>query len=152
MSRRDTASTRRGPTISRQQKAGVTLSVARINTLLKKAKVSKHVSSRAPLYVAGVMETVVDSVVKQAVENARNGPRDTKGALICKRVDNVDVINAVRSDPDLARLCTGFAFASNAPSIKPIKHILSGAQQEKRRQDKNVRKAMAAEDDAGVMD
>ena len=136
--------------VSRQAKAGVTLSVARINTGLRKGRVAKHVSSRAPLYVAGVLETIVDSIMKQTTDNVLKGPRDGKGTLVTRRVGNADIINVVRSDPDLARLCTGFAFASNAPSIKPIKHILSGAQQEKRRQDKNARKAMAAEDDAGM--
>lgn len=130
----------RGPTISRQEKAGVTLSVARLNKELRRGQ-AQHVSSRAPLYVAGVMEVVIDSIVKQAVENARNGPRNAQGHLVIKRVDNVDVINAVRSDPDLARLCNGFAFASNAPAIKPIKHILSGAEQDKRRKAKAERAA-----------
>lgn len=120
-----------------QEKAGVTLSVARLTKELRRGQ-AKHVSSRAPLYVAGVMEVVIDSIVKQAVEHARNGPRNAQGR---KRVDNVDVINAVRSDPDLARLCNGFAFASNAPAIKPIKHILSGAEQDKRRKAKAERAA-----------
>ena len=133
----------RGPTISRQEKAGVTLSVARINKHLRKGRAAKErVSSRAPLYVAGVMEVVVDSIVKQAVENARNGPRNAQGHLVVKRVDNVDVINAVRSDPDLARLCNGFAFSSNAPAIKPVMHILSGAEQDKRRKAKALAKAV----------
>lgn len=141
----------RGPTISRQQKAGVTLSVARVNNGLKKGThVAKHVSSRAPLYAAGVMETVVDSVLKQAVENARNGPRDSKGHLVCKRVDNIDIIQAVRADPDLARLCIGFAFASNAPATKPIQHILSSAGQKKRREAKAKRKQDKEDADAGM--
>ena len=126
----------RVPTVSRQAKAGVTLSVARLNKALRGTRVAKHISSRAPLYVAGVMETIVESIVKQAVENARNGARDSKGGLVVKRLDNCDIIHVVRSDPDLARLCNGFAFASNAPSIKPIKHILSAASQKKRREAK----------------
>jgi histone H3/H4 len=134
----------RASTYSRQQKAGVTLSVARINKALRKGHQAKYVSSRAPLYVAGVMETMVDTVLKQAVENARAGPRNAKGELVVKRVDTADVIQAVRADPDLARLCSGFAFASNAAPIKPVMHILSGAQQEKRRLDKAMREAKKA--------
>lgn len=125
--------------ISRQAKAGVTLSVARVNAGLRKGRVAKHVSSRAPLYVAGVLETIVDSIVKQAAENALKGPRDGKGSLATKRIGNVDIINAVRSDPDLARLCSGFAFSSNAPALKPIGYILSTEGQKKRREQKDKR-------------
>jgi len=129
----------RGTNVSRQAKAGVTLSVARINKLLRRGNQAKNVSSKAPLYVAGVMETIVDAVVKYAVENARNGPRNSHGVLLAKRVDNTDVIHAVRSDPDLARLCHGFAFGSNAKNIKPIKHILSSEGQKKRKEAKKDR-------------
>lgn len=130
------ATSARGPTVSRQAKAGVTLSVARINKALRHSRQAKHVSSRAPLYVAGVLEIIVDSIVKQAVEHARSGPRNAHGGLQTKRVDNCNVIHAVRSDPDLARLCNGFAFASNAPPTKPVTHILSSDGQKKRREAK----------------
>lgn len=132
----------RGPMISRQAKAGVTLSVARITKMLRKSQ-AKYVSTKAPLYMAGVMEIVVDSVVKQAVEHARNGPRNSHGGLVVNRVNNVDVIHAVRSDPDLARLCTGFAFASNARPTKPIMHILSAEGQKRRSQQKASRAAIS---------
>ena len=126
---------RRGPTISRQAKAGVTLSVARINKLIRKSQAT-YVSSRAPLYVAGVMETIVDSVVKRAVENVRN-QRNGGGGLMGNRVNNVDVITAVRSAPDLARLCVGFAFASNARPTKAVMHILSAEDMKRRRKQRS---------------
>lgn len=121
--------------ISRQAKAGVTLSVARINKLIRKSQAT-YVSSRAPLYVAGVMETIVDSVVKRAVENVRS-QRNGGGGLMGNRVNNVDVINAVRSDPDLARLCAGFAFASNARPTKAVMHILSAEDMKRRRKQRS---------------
>ena len=99
------------------------------------------------------MEIIVDAVVKYAVENARNGPRNSHGVLLAKRVDNTDVIHAVRSDPDLARLCHGFAFGSNAKNIKPIKHILSSEGQKKRKDAKKLRldaKGGAPGRDAGM--
>ena len=129
--------------VSRQAKAGVTLSVARINTGLRRGRVAKHVSSRAPLYTAGVLETIVDSIMKQTAENVLKGPRDKKGVLVSRRIGNADLINVVRSDPDLARLYSGFAFASNAPAIKPIGFILSSEGQKKRREQKDARKAKA---------
>ncbi|MBG10942.1 MAG: hypothetical protein CMD92_07210 [Gammaproteobacteria bacterium] len=131
----------RGKTISRQAKAGVTLSVARIAKLLRKSRAA-YVSSRAPLYVAGVAETIVDSVVKQAAENVRNGQRNGKGGLVFNRINSIDVINVVRSDPDLARLCAGFAFASNRRPTKPMVHITSAqdmvARRKKRSEDKDA--------------
>ena len=132
----------RGPTISRQAKAGVTLSVARINKLIRKSQAT-YVSSRAPLYVAGVMETIVDSVVKRAVENVRN-QRNGGGGLMGNRVNNVDVINAVRSDPDLARLCVGFAFASNARAPPWIDLLAPGYAHRPFRSDRQPRRPRAA--------
>jgi histone H2A len=131
----------RGPTISRQAKAGVTLSVARINKLIRKSQAT-YVSSRAPLYVAGVMETIVDCVVKRAAENVRNGQRN--------RVNNADVINAVRSDPDLARLCVGFAFASNARPTKAVMHILSSEDMKRRRKQRSGAKSANDNNNTGL--
>jgi len=139
----------RGPTISRQAKAGVTLSVARINKLIRKSQAT-YVSSRAPLYVAGVMETIVDSVVKRAVENVRNGQRNGGGGLVVNRVNNTDVINAVRSDPDLARLCVGFAFASNARPTKAVTHILSSEDMKRRRKQRSEGKGADGSNNTGL--
>lgn len=145
-------STTRGTSVSRQAKAGVTLSVSRINKMLRFGK-AQNVSAKAPLYVAGVMETIVDAVVKGAVDNARAGSRSSSGGLLTKRIDLVDVIHAVRSDPDLARLALGFAFSSNSPSAKPVKYILSSDAQKKRsnaKKDRLLAKGASVARDAGM--
>ena len=113
---------------SRQAKAGLVLSVARTNRSLKASRKAKAVSTKAPLYITGAVECVAESVLARAVEVAK-----TKGA---KRVFNSDVIEAVRTDPDLARLFSGFAFGSHAPPAKPIKFILSAQSQKDRKNPK----------------
>tara|TARA_X000001036_G_scaffold373137_1_gene360900 strand:- start:1394 stop:1855 length:462 start_codon:yes stop_codon:yes gene_type:complete len=137
MARTNVSSKPTRPAVSRQSKAGLTLSVARVMRDLKTCKKAKRVSDKAPLYVAGAMEFVADRVLERAVENAK--------AKNAKRVLNVDVIQAVRTDPDLARLFSGFAFASHAPPAKPVSFILSSKEQEKRRDAKELRKAQKAE-------
>ena len=137
MARTDVSSAPTRTAVSRQSKAGLTLSVARVMRDLKTCKKAKRVSDKAPLYVAGAMEFVADRVLARAVENAK--------AKNAKRVFNVDVIQAVRTDPDLARLFSGFAFASHAPPAKPVSFILSSKEQEKRRKAKEDREAQKEE-------
>lgn len=112
-------------TTSCQAKAGLTLSVARVTKMLRRGRTAHSISSRAPLYVAGAIEKVLSTVLEQATENVRNRPRLKSGGLKTKRVVNADIIEVVRSDPDLARLFSGFAFSSHAPPNQPIKFILS---------------------------
>tara|TARA_B100000902_G_C26904978_1_gene714001 strand:- start:180 stop:632 length:453 start_codon:yes stop_codon:yes gene_type:complete len=129
------------PVLSRQRKAGVTISIARVHKQMRKSAVADQISSKAPLYVAAAIEKVLSTILEQATENVRNGQRTQKGELKTKRVINGDIIAAVRSNPDLARLFSGFAFSSHAPANKPIRFILSAPQQEKRKKDKEKREA-----------
>lgn len=140
MARTSVSSKPARPAVSRQSKAGLTLSVARVMRDLKTCKKAKRVSDKAPLYVAGAMEFVADLVLARAVENAK--------AKNAKRVFNVDVIQAVRTDPDLARFFSGFAFASHAPPAKPVSFILSSKEQDKRRKAKADREAQKAAENA----
>ena len=125
------AKPKRKQSYSRQGKAGLVLSVARVNRALKAARNGKRVSDKAPLFITGTLECLADTVFERAVENAK-----AKGL---KRVTNVDIVEAVRTDPDLARLYSGFAFASHAPSAKPIKFILSSQEEKKRKKLKEDR-------------
>jgi len=126
-------------TTSRQAKAGVTLSVARVTKMLRRGRTAHSISSRAPLYVAAAIEKMLSTVLEQATENVRNRPRLKSGALKTKRVVNADIIEVVRSDPDLARLFSGFAFSSHAPASKPIRFILSADGIAKRKEAKAKR-------------
>ena len=105
-------------------KAGVSLSVARIAKMMRRAKVADRVSSRAPIYVAGLLEPVVLAVLQGARTNTGN-----KGT---KRVTVNDVIASVRTDPDLARLFVDFAFGSKATSRKAINYTLGAPEQKER--------------------
>lgn len=125
--------------MSRQKKAGVTISIARVHNQMRKSAVADQISSKAPLYVAAAIEKMLSTILEQATDNVRNGDRTKKGELKTKRVVNGDIIAAVRSNPDLARLFSGFAFSSHAPANKPIRFILSAAEQEKRKLAKEER-------------
>ena len=116
---------------SRQGKAGLVLSVARVNRALKVARNGKRVSDKAPLYITGSLECLADTVFERAAQNAK-----AKGL---KRITNVDIVEAVRTEPDLARLYSGFAFSSHAPAAKPIKFILSTQEEKKRKKLKEDR-------------
>lgn len=110
---------------SQQAKAKITLSVSRVTKLMRRSNVSKCVSSRSPIFVAGVVEAMLKSVLAKSIQHAQNN----KG----KRLNNIDVIAAVRTDPDLARLFGGFTFSSVAPASKAINHILPADEQKERR-------------------
>jgi len=126
--------------MSRQKKAGVTISIARVHNQMRKSAVADQISSKAPLYVAAAIQKMLETILEQATDNVRNGDRTKKtGELKTKRVVNGDIIAAVRSNPDLARLFSGFAFSSHAAAHKPTNFILSAAEKEKRKQAKEAR-------------
>ena len=100
---------------SKHAKAGVTLSVARVAKMLRRANIAERVSNRAPVYITGNVE----ELIKSLLSNARAAARDNKA----KRVNVTDMIAAVRSDPDLARLYADYTFSSTAPSRLSLIHI-----------------------------
>ncbi len=134
-------------TKSQQDKAGVTVSVSRVAKLLRRAHPNKRVGKRGPIYLTGAMDQLVQVVLAGALQNAR----DNKS----KRVHVNDLIQTVRTDPDLARAFGGFAFSSHQPSLKPIDYILpqegDDGQKERRKKIKAnkekaaLRRAAAAE-------
>lgn len=101
---------------SRQTRAGVTLSVSRLEKALRRAHVGKRVGERSSIFLAGAMENVAEQVLEGAMACAR----DQKA----KRVHPNHIIRSVRTDPDLARTFGGFAFSSLMESFKPIDYIL----------------------------
>lgn len=105
-------------------KAGVALSVSRISKMMRRSKVCDRVSSKAPVYVAGLLEPVIKSLLEGARANT-----DQKKT---KRVMKSDVVASVRCDPDLARLFVDFAFGSKAPARKTIDYTLGVPEQKER--------------------
>ena len=106
-------------------KAGVSLSVARIAKMMRRAKVAERVSEKAPVYVAGWLEPIV----KEVLEGARSST-DNKGG---KRVMVNDVIASVRTHPDLARFFVDFAFGSKAKARKSIEYTLCAPEKKERK-------------------
>ena len=119
---------------SKHAKAGVTLSVARVAKLLRRANIAERVSNRAPVSITGGIEELIKSLLR----NARAAARDHKA----KRVNVTDMVAAVRSDPDLARLYVDYTFGSTAPSRKAVAYCLTAPKQKERKKklEENARK------------
>ncbi len=134
---------------SRQAKAGVTLSVSRLERALRYARVTKtRVDKGGPVFLAGSLEHLAKTLLEGSFENARSNK--------AKRVHPIDVITTVRSNPDLARMYGGFAFSSVLPSKKPIDYILpqegEGGQKARKAKQKVAKDARAAAKAATVVD
>lgn len=115
-----------GKKSSKHAKAGVTLSVARLANMLRRANIAERVSSRAPVFITGGVEELLKSLLR----NARASARDNKA----KRVNVTDIVAAVRSDPDLARLYSDYTFGSTAPARKAVAYCLTAPKQKKRKE------------------
>jgi len=115
----------------RQDKAEVDLSVARCDKLLRKGLPEKHVSGRAPVYLAGAIENMVRNILNRAADNAQDA--ETVGHIPTKRVYPNDLIKAVRHDPDFSRAFSGFSFSSLERANKPIDYILPADEAKERR-------------------
>lgn len=116
----------------RQDKAEVEMSVARCDKLLRKGMPEKHVSGRAPVYLAGAIENMVRNILNRAADNAQDA--ETVGHIPTKRVHPNDLIKAVRHDPDFSRAFSGFSFSSLERANKPINFILPADEAKERRE------------------
>ena len=92
-------------TKSQQDKAGVTVSVSRVAKLLRRAHPGKRVGKRGPVYLTGAVDELAQIVLAGALAHARSNK--------AKRVHVTDLIQAVRTDPDLSRAFGGFSFSSS---------------------------------------
>ena len=118
---------------SMQSKAGVTLSVARHRTLMRRGNAADRVSSKAPVYVTGAVERMVVTLLQNARAEAK--------AKKAKRISSVDIIAAVRKHPDLARLFCNFAFGSSQEARKSIDYTLQASAQRDRKEHIKAAKA-----------
>ena len=78
---------------SRSTRAGIVFPVGRIHRHLKEGRYSERISSDAPVYLAAVLESVVDEVFKEALNQ-----RDKKST---KRITPNNIVNAIRKDKEL---------------------------------------------------
>ena len=118
--------------MSRESKAGLDLSATRVEKLVRKGLPEKHVSARAPVFLAGAIEHVVQTLLNRAADNAQD--TETPGHVPTKRVHPSDLIKAVRYDPDFSRAFSGFAFGSLKKAPKPINYILPADEAKERRE------------------
>lgn len=120
--------------ISKQAKAGLSLSVARVGKQLITGNPDKNCGEKAKVYLAGSMENLAYQVLSLAADHAYESG--------FKRINTTDLIQAVRSDPDLARAFSGFAFSSLLPANKAIDHILPmGGEHGQRKRRKRIKEA-----------
>lgn len=127
---------------SKQSKAGLTFSVARVDKKLRHSKLAKQVAGKASVYLTGVVEHVILKIVDEAGAHA--------AMKKSRRIMDHDIIAAVRSDPDVARAFSGFAFASTEKVPKAIDRILSEEDQKARRERKEAAAALKKQAVAGA--
>ena len=119
----------------REQKAGLLLSVSRVQKTLRRGLPEKRCNNdEVPVYLTGVLENLTETLLHHAAANA--------AAAKSRRINAVDLIKAVRHDPDYSRAFGGFAFSSLMPCNKPIDHILvqEGPNGQKARREKQREK------------
>ena len=113
---------------TQQHRAGIEFPVARFMKRMRGAKVAKKISPMSSVFVAGVAETLISRILRDAAENAVQrvhgkdmGKVDTKS--LPHRMNLVDLVAAVRQDPDVARTFADFSFSSGNDVPKARNHI-----------------------------
>lgn len=84
---------------SKQKRAGLMFPVSRVNRSIKARSKFKRVGGSAPVYATAVLEYLTAEILELAGNHTLSGKR--------KRVTPEDVVVAIRSDADLAKLCGG---------------------------------------------
>ena len=120
---------------SKASRAGLTFAVSRVEKKLRQSRLSKKANQAAFIYLTGVVEAVVGDLLAKADAHAAGLEPPAK------RLTNQHVLTAARSDPDLARLFSGFCFTSSSNVPKAVEHILDKEQQEERKDAKAKREA-----------
>ena len=105
----------RGKSVSKSQKAGLTLPVARLNKAMKQTSGMKRVGGSAPVYMTAVIEYIIAEVVEMAGNHTKKGKR--------KRITPEDISIGVRSDEELAKLCRDVAFYTGDKISNPSKML-----------------------------
>ena len=84
---------------SRSARAGVIFPVGRIHRHLKQGRYSERISSDAPVYMAAVLQQVVEEIFKEA-----NSRKDNKAT---KRLVPNNILTAIRKDKELNAIFEG---------------------------------------------
>ena len=112
--------------VTKQKRAGLTFPVARMKTRLKQNGVAQRIGGNADIFFAAVVEHVVDRVLEDAQEHASQEvatrvSKDGTKKSTTRRLKINDLVQSVRTDPDLARLFADFSFSTHESAIKPGK-------------------------------
>ena len=124
--------------ISKSTRAGLLFPTGRIEKKLRKASIADRCGTAPSIFMTGVVESVIGHLLKLANEQAANAKP------VAKRVTNAHIVAAARSDPDLARVFSGFCFSTSNEAPKAVDHILDAEDQKKRRDDKAAKAAEKA--------
>ena len=116
---------------SKSSRAGLEFSTARVEKKLRKANFCKSVAAASSIHLTAVMERVI----KEVLANADKQADGIEGKTPCaKRITAQHVVAAARSDPDLARVFSGFCFTSFVTAPKAVDHILDAEAQKERKE------------------
>lgn len=121
--------------VSKGVRCGLSFSVSRIDKKLRAAKIFKQVSGSTSVFVTGLVEHTMLEILKRAGEQAKGSKS--------KRILTHHAIEAVRTDPDLARLFAGFAFTSAGDVPRAIDKILPLNEQKERLEKKKKKHQVA---------
>lgn len=111
--------------VSKGARAGLTFAVSRVEKKLRQGRISKAIGTQASVFLTGAVERVVEELLAKADEQAAERKS--------KRLTDVHIVAAARSNPDLARVFQGFCFASDADVPKAIDRILPDNEQKVRK-------------------
>lgn len=120
------------PKSSRGERVGLTLSVSRIDRRLRASRIAKRVGGDVAYQVAAYAEAVVKQILEDAGQNATN--------MSSKKLTQVHIAAALRSNPDLARLYSAFSITSMNDMPKPLKYVHSKKDLEERKKKAEKRK------------
>ena len=91
---------KKGAVVSNSAKAGLKVSVPRINTRIVKSRVAERVGATTAVHLAGSVEYFLRELISLACENVEQAGK-------YKRVKPRDITLCLRSDEDFARLLAG---------------------------------------------
>ena len=120
---------------------------------MRATKATKKISPVSAVFVAGVVETLITRVLRDAAENASSrvhgktaGASETK--TLPQRMNLVDVVTAIRQDPDVARIFADFSFSSGTDVPRARNHIFpaSKLKENRARDRKNKENRILARD------
>ena len=124
---------RKSKSKSKSAHAGLVAGVSRMERRIRDARIAKQVGGHSSIFMTGLVEQVMVTILDRAANEAQAGKK--------KRINLVHILKAVRSDPDTARLLSGFAFGSALNLPKVSRELMSSDEKKKRKQQQEEKSA-----------